>query len=198
MGHWVSHITHEWVMSHISRWTSQVAQEGVTSCRNTPLASFVGICSSRLLRSKYSTTRPPPRRLKHPTRDPPGGGSLWSTLMCHVMWYMSKSCHMGMSHVTHECVMWHMNESRHMYIRHVTLEWVISHINESRHTWMSHHISECVMLPGMSRVTYEPVKSHMNDPCHMNESCYMNESCHTWMSHVTHEWVMYHTGCLLW
>jgi len=129
---------------------------------------------------------------------------------------VNESCHVWMSHVTHECVRAHVKCSPTCSVwvsqvdvllsAHTTqYEWVMSRMHKSRHTyeidmsWTSH-----VTRMNESCHTYEWVMSHiwMSHVTHMNESCHvcvrhvtrMNESCHTyewvmshiWMSHVTH------------
>ena len=90
----------------------------------------------------------------------------------------AESCHIWMSHVTHECVMSHMNVSCHIWTSHVTYErvmrrslvrvcvfqWVVSHVTHERvmYTWRSHE-------------TYKKVMSHTN------------KSYHEWKSHVAYE-----------
>jgi len=142
---------------------------------------------------------------------------------------MNESCdismsHVWMSHMTYEWVMsWKVLSSRRAH----THEWVMSHMNESCHIWMNHvtHMNEschpyewimsyqvaasrrarrlqCLSESQSPRAysdagtIYEWVMS----PICLRHDTYINESCHTWMSHVTHEWVMSHMNesCHTW
>ena len=66
------------------------------------------------------------------------------------------------------------------------------------HIKMSCHIKKNVTYVNESRI-------HMNESCHTWMShvthewvmSHMNKSCHTWMSHVTHEWVMSHFNLVI-
>jgi len=139
------------------------------------------------------------------------------TESCHIyegVMSRSESCHIWMSHVTHEWAMSHTdfkhttrdvgkslkshdtsrNESWHIWTSHVT-EWVMAHMNESCHG-MSHGTYEWVMSRNeswhiwRSHVT-EWVVAHMNESCHeMSHDTYervmsRDESWHIWTSHVT-------------
>jgi len=50
---------------------------------------------------------------------------VWHDARCRrcVIWHVTKSCHIPLSHFTHE--------SFHISTSHVTCEWVMSHVNES-------------------------------------------------------------------
>jgi len=131
---------------------------------------------------------------------------------------MNEACHIWMRHVTYEWGMLHMNEACYIWMRHVTYEWGMLHMNEACYIWMRHvtyewgmlHMNEACCI-SLNNVTYEWVVLRMN----MNENEYecvwirtirplpctnrythewgksnMNEACHTWISHVTYEWVM--------
>jgi len=122
---WMSHVTYEWVMSHINEschvtyewFNSQVMYERVMShlkqsCHTWALVqpkSFIESCHIWMSRVTYE----------------------W------VMSHINESCHMWMSHFTYEWVMSHMNESCHIWMSHVTYEWVMSHMNGSfQHIWI--------------------------------------------------------------
>jgi len=103
-------------------------------------------------------------------------------------WVMS---HMWMRHVTH------VDESCHAYewvmsrlrMSHVTLTNESCHTYEWRfhtHTHLNRALNDCLANEIWSCHTW---MSHVTHEWVMS---HMNESCHTWMSHVTHEWVMSH------
>ena len=119
-----------------------------------------------------------------------------------------KSCHICMSHITHEWDMSYMNESCQIWMSHVTYEWVISHINQSCHTWMSHvtHYTTCHARYELKDVSRTKKSCHDLLTCDMlthvwhetfvrDVTSRTNESRHTWMSHLTHEWVMSNESC---
>ena len=108
---------------------------------------------------------------------------------------MKGSCHIWMSHTTHEwdmshtnepCLVWewvmsHMNESCQKWMSHVTHEWAMSRMNESEHAWVRHVTHEwalsistathCNKLQSTATYcntmqrTYEWDMSHTNEPC---------------------------------
>jgi len=90
-----------------------------------------------------------------------------------------RSCHVGMSHVTHEWIMSRMNSSYHMWMSHGTYEGVkprarTYHDHQNLyHTSRSMHERTC-------HATYKWVMAHMY------------ESGHIWMSRLTYKWVMAH------
>jgi len=113
-------------------------------------------------------------------------------------------------HVKYECVTSRMHLSHYTWMRHVTCEWVTSHMNESCHIWMRHFTYEwgishmnklCYNMKEscdicMHLVTYEPAHMWLNVTTEWVISLQrtVNESYHTWMSHVTREWVMSHVN----
>ena len=145
----------------------------------------------------------------------------WVMLHIHESWH--KSFQISIRQVTHDWVcrkqtscVTSANESRDIWMSHVTREWVMAH--PSCHFWMWRVTNELVVpQTDASGYTYEWVMSHtqMSHVTYRNESwhicewvmshiwmsraanrcvmSYMSASCHTWMSHVTYEWVMSHT-----
>jgi len=99
--------------------------------------------------------------------------------------YVSDSCHIQMSRVTHK---WVMSQSTTCTTvssaPHITMdapcEWVTSH---TKHQWVMSHMS-------ISHVPYVN-ESYSEGMSHVTvHRKYMNESCHIWMSHVPYEWVV--------
>jgi len=170
---WMSHVTCEWVMSHMQEsshvWIGFCCDQGVGTTRPKSFVEtgFWLLCPSFVYFVPLSRSKP---AFWISTRKPifgePGSimvdgfdtrlipRSFSCGLMCsllHVLW---------MDDVIHEWVMAHMSESWHIWTCHgthkfvmshkksnVTHEYVVPHINESWHTWMS-------------RITYERVTTH--------------------------------------
>ena len=87
-----------------------------------------------------------------------------------------------MSYVTHEWVVSHVNESCHIYTRNYTL---------ADNNTLQHNVdtaTHCITLQHTATLcntlqhTYLRLTTKTDPP--------MNESYHTWLSHVTYEWVM--------
>jgi len=94
--------------------------------------------------------------------------------MSHIYIYASVSLHGAPLHSDT-----HVNESFDIHRNHVMCEGVMSRVNVPCHICMGH-------------VTYEWIKSHMNESYHADVSAWCSVS-HVWITHVTHELVMSHT-----
>jgi len=94
---WMSHITHEWVMSHINE-----------SC-HTSMSHVTSHLYDTLLTCWYVTWLTDiwhePIKFVAPLHY------LVSELITHSWSHINESCHISMSHVTHQWVMSHINES---------------------------------------------------------------------------------------
>jgi len=143
---WMSHVTYEWVMSHMN-------ESSIAVCIFKCHAFHIYNCRA-LLKIKYQWWL---------FKFPFSGERLCHTWMRHVThWWgtlhMNGACHIWMSHVTYESVIAH----HYIVLSHLTLRWVMSHMNEACHIWMRH-------------VTYEWVMSHiwMSHVTLMNEACHI-------------------------
>ena len=130
---WMSHVTYDWVMSHINE-----------SCHIWMI--YVNKCPpERLLRTS---------RYHHVTYDRVMSrmNESFHTRMRHVAFrwavsHMNDLYHMWMSHVIYEWVMSHLIESNHTWKKHVTYGWVAFHVNESCRIWMRPlHIDELYQI----------------------------------------------------
>jgi len=154
---WMSHGTHEWVMSHMNlcvchTWMCHVTHECVMSHMNVSCHTWM--C--------------------HVTH----------THMCHVT-HVNKVYHAYRSYVTHTHMTCHTHTVQ-VSVAVSSIVTVMSHIiathmNESchillRHTWMSHVTRYCD--------THEWVMSHIIET-HMNESCHTHMMCHTHTAQVS-------------
>jgi len=161
---WMSHVTHEWDMSHMiesrhiyrygTRWQMWLTCTHVNeSCHAWTSHVTLNLVMSHMNESCHRYTC-----VYYICAGMERGGRCGSL------------AHTWMSHATHEwvmshLVMSHMNESCHRY---VTRTWAMSHMIESCHTY------------------------RYGTRCQTCLTCtHMNESCHTWMS-ITHDWVMSH------
>jgi len=170
---WVSHLTHEWVVSHI--WIHHVAYMCAAESRTHQKARWL------------------PRKRDPLAITPSCGGTVqvgWphtTTGACIWMSNMKESCH------TFEWVMSHIRVSQGLMTSYndwcvymnEQYEWVMSHI------WVSHvtHTSESRLDDLIQR----PVRVYewaiwMSHVAHLCESCHTYEwvMSHIWMSHVTH------------
>ena len=143
---WMSHITHEGVVSHMSEschtWLSHVTYKcilliwmsnithmvpsGVISVSIFDLFHHVA-CMWVVSRMNESVQI----KMSHVPYE-------WIMSHIYVYVHISKSCPMwlnhiahGFHHITYEWVMSHMNESCPIWMGHVPYEWVVSHILKS-------------------------------------------------------------------
>ena len=160
---WMSHATHEWVMSHMNEschtWMSHVTcKEVVTSHMNESRHT----CYCVMLRTYTSTVI-----MTHS----------YLTWLIHI-WRILCYARTPSTVITLNTS--NMNESRQIWMSHVKYEWVTSNMNESRQIRMSH-------------VKYESASCYARTPSTvitLGASSTLNQSCHVEMSHVTHEWVI--------
>jgi len=192
----MSHVTYEWVTSHMNEsrhiWTSYVAYECVVS----PACIF-------LYRHTWRAMTHPCLSYSNVSRH------IW---MSHVTYewvtsHMNESRHIWMSHVISEWVTSYLNKSRHIWMCHVpkirfsctSIPWrenntsvtglqqcVTSHMNVSHHISTNHVTSEWVMSPTIFVLHQHTLESHdtFGTGSWQWVASYMNESRHIWMSHV--------------
>jgi len=179
----MSHVTHEWVMSHTKEsrhtWTSNVTHEWIMSHTHTRTATSW----TEQQRWAVSSTNSKPKSIKR-------ASMLWCLAGAWVM-----------SHTAHKFVMLH-KVSCHEWgldalmsgscFSQATHGWVMSHSSEALHSSMSYVAYQWgldALIPGrcLTHVThYESCHTWMSH-ADMDESCHMHEECHT-RSHVTQEW----------
>jgi len=164
----MSHVTYEWVMSHINE-----------SCRAPQ--SYELICTGR------SHIKEIWKKEKENSQKSDPHLYVWNnSFMSDII----EKCHIWMSHVTHEWVISHIYRSGknsqksdpHMYVWNNSF---ISHIIEKCHMWISHITHEWVIShiyrSGKNCPKGDPHK-YVWDDSFISDTI---EKCHTWMSHVT-------------
>jgi len=166
----MSHVTYEWVMSHMNDsyhiWKSLDTYEWVMTHMNLSCHMWMGhvTCEWVML------------HMNEPHYE----------VISHVneSWRRCESCHIWMSHVTYEWVMSDMNESCHKacHIRpRIRRARVTCH--ESCHTWPTY--------VWVVSHTWPTNASNLTRSGHVESR--MNESWHTWLSHGT-----CHESCHMW
>jgi len=222
---WVSHVSHEWVMSRITKIVSgKPINSRAQSCLSESYETWViwdMTHSHSLLGRLYQTRVTHVCGLSHMNEFL----HVYHTWLIHLWRYpfMCVCVEVGcvletkaiarfervvsprIRHVTYEWVTSRMNESRHVW-------WVTSHMQESCHTWVCHVTYECV-IPLMTdsfvnrHVTYGWVVSQMMRHC-ADDACRWDvQYTHEYMpTHVAHTWIhayidtqtLWHTSRYTW
>ena len=131
---WMSHVTFEWVMSHLNEschtWMSHVTKE--LSKDSEPWAC---ICHRWFFKRALKLVALLCKEICNLSL-----GLLLSQMifqkrpeLATIMSHINESCHIWMSHVTHDWVM-----SQKSFYKRPTFATIMSHMNDSCHIWMSH------------------------------------------------------------
>jgi len=183
---WMSHVSYEWVMSHMSHVTHA---EGLQWC-GTPSCTMSHVTYEWVMSHMNESCH------------------IWMSHVPYegVMSHTQRACN-GMGHLPAQWVVCRMNESCLIWMIYVSYEWVMSRMNESCPLSMSHvthaeGLQWCgtpsctttshrlLLLPHLLRqhqraLTDSALPTILHWPIRV--MFHMNESCHIWMSHVSYE-----------
>jgi len=192
---WMSHVTYEWVMSHINeschmwmRYNTQVRGEesedliGVLAGVMLYMNESCHTGASHLIRvyESFHTYAWVMSRMCELCQTGTGRGE-WRAdrgAFCAIILYSPLSLYLSHSHTyTYTRTNTHMHAHTHTYSLSFSLSLTHTHTHTSTHT-RTHRYGE-----GGGKELIEVL---------LWVIFYLNDSCHIWMSHVTYEWAVSH------